>query len=272
MEVRVKVSLQGGHTWEFCCDDGDPMVTGLVSALPGAAIDPTLPPDGLIQLETRSGEKLFVTRSSLVAVAVVAVDSASAPSGSGYGFRGNSRSGAMVPTPFVLLPECFGAAARAALWQAIPGAKSSAIAAGIRELEFSPFPEEAVSDLIVAMEEASAVFALAGEDDRHLDVRLQSVEAGTRRAPTTAAHGDDLLAFLAVLPLEGEGSVFGAMELADQITTESSRPGSVRDVTVQQNSILVYPPQAGFLRLTSDLADAIIVSGSLRRGAAVGSS
>src|SRR6476469_8070425 len=57
MEIRVKLLLQGGHGWEFCCKDDDPIVFGLVSALPGADVGGNLPPDGLVQIETRTGER-----------------------------------------------------------------------------------------------------------------------------------------------------------------------------------------------------------------------
>gem|GEM_PF-7012277 len=70
MDVEIEVSLAGGHKIEFVCDENDPLVFGLVSALPGVAIDADLPPDGLIQIEKRSGERVYMVRSSLVAVAV----------------------------------------------------------------------------------------------------------------------------------------------------------------------------------------------------------
>src|SRR5262245_23174945 len=71
MDVQVKLWLQGGHVWEFCCDEDDPVVFGLVSALSGSGAN--LPPDGLIQIETRTGERLFLTSSSLVSVDIVQV-------------------------------------------------------------------------------------------------------------------------------------------------------------------------------------------------------
>src|SRR5271169_4243653 len=104
MEVRVKLLLRGGHGWEFCCNDDDPIVFGLVSALPGADIAGNLPPDGLVQIETRTGERLFLTRSSLVSVEIV-------PVANPLTFLGIRRlatafasfpTAASVPSPFVL--------------------------------------------------------------------------------------------------------------------------------------------------------------------------
>ena len=73
MDVQVKLWLQGGHVWEFCCDEDDPIIFGLVSALPGADLGGNLPADGLIQVETRTGERVFLARSSLVSVDVVPI-------------------------------------------------------------------------------------------------------------------------------------------------------------------------------------------------------
>jgi CBS domain-containing protein len=70
MDVSLRLSLKGGHHWQFVCDEDDPMVFGLVSALPGATLDGSLPPDGLIQVEARNGERLFMSRSSLVALTI----------------------------------------------------------------------------------------------------------------------------------------------------------------------------------------------------------
>ena len=71
MDVQVKLWLQGGHIWEFCCDEDDPIIFGLVSALPGADLGGNLPADGLIQVETRSGERLYIARSSIVSVDIL---------------------------------------------------------------------------------------------------------------------------------------------------------------------------------------------------------
>ena len=73
MDVQVKLWLHGGHVWEFCCDEDDPLIFGLVSGLPGADLGGNLPRDGLIQIETRTGERLFLARSSLVSVDVVPI-------------------------------------------------------------------------------------------------------------------------------------------------------------------------------------------------------
>jgi hypothetical protein len=73
MDVEVNVWLRDGYIWDFCCDEDDAILLGLVSALPGAAAGANLPADGVIQIEARTGERLFLSRSSLVAVRVLPI-------------------------------------------------------------------------------------------------------------------------------------------------------------------------------------------------------
>jgi hypothetical protein len=70
MDVRIRLLLKDGHVEEFCCDEDDSILFGLVSALPGAEVDANLPPDSLIQIDARGGKRIVLTRSSLVAVQV----------------------------------------------------------------------------------------------------------------------------------------------------------------------------------------------------------
>jgi hypothetical protein len=44
-----------------------------VWALPGANAGTNMPPDGLIQMEAKSGERLFLARLSLVSVEIIPV-------------------------------------------------------------------------------------------------------------------------------------------------------------------------------------------------------
>ena len=70
MDVTVRLLLKDGHVEEFCCDEDDSILFGLVSALPGVEAGANLPPDGLIQIDARGCKRLVLTRSSLVAVQV----------------------------------------------------------------------------------------------------------------------------------------------------------------------------------------------------------
>src|SRR5262249_54515338 len=106
MDVQVKLWLQGGHVWEFCCDEEDPVVFGLLSALPGADTGANLPPDGLIQIETRTGERLFLTRSSLVSVDIVRVtDEMQLLGAKRLAAPSSGSSDQASPAPFVLVAD-----------------------------------------------------------------------------------------------------------------------------------------------------------------------
>jgi hypothetical protein len=70
MDVQVRLLLKDGHVGEFSCDENDAILYGLVSTLPGAKAGASLPSDGLIHIEARSGQRLYLTRSSLVAVQI----------------------------------------------------------------------------------------------------------------------------------------------------------------------------------------------------------
>ncbi|HEY4253066.1 MAG TPA: 2OG-Fe(II) oxygenase [Roseomonas sp.] len=73
-KLRVRLLMGAGHVREWTCDAGDPLIHGLLSALPGASLDPGLPPDGLIQINAGAGQRLFITRSSLVAIEIDDID------------------------------------------------------------------------------------------------------------------------------------------------------------------------------------------------------
>ena len=99
MDVQVKLWLQGGDVWEFCCDEDDPTVCGLLTALPGARTE-NLSPDGLIQVATREGERRFFARSTLVAVEIVPISRGSHFAGLDEGSDPNKRHLART-SPFI---------------------------------------------------------------------------------------------------------------------------------------------------------------------------
>src|SRR3974377_92201 len=145
MEVNLKLLLQGGHVWDFCCSDDDPIVFGLVSALPGADIAGNLPPDGLVQIETRTGERLFLARSSLVSVEIV-------PVANPLSFLGIKRlatpsaslpTGASVPSPFVLTNDVLPDDVHLALVAHVLSQDAGAVRSlnGMRELDLAPLEE-----------------------------------------------------------------------------------------------------------------------------------
>jgi hypothetical protein len=263
MDVSVKVSLQGGHVWEFVAEAGSPMISGLVSALPGATVDPSLPPDGLIQLEAKSGEKLFVTRSSLVAVSIVELDSQGRRLASAKpGFAGASS-----PAPFVFFPDCFATATLANLQAASSIANSSSLAAAISEILLDRLPIDVERALSNAIDKSLVTFGIDASDAaRHLDLRVLQVDDASN---VTLRAVKAIVAFVVLLPLTKEAKVFGSINLQDQLA-DGTRVEGARQVSLEANSLLIYPGTVatGALRLTG--GQAVILEGALYEGEAVG--
>lgn len=173
MDVRIKLSLAGGHSWEFVCDEDDPTVSGIVSALPGANVDAALPPDGLIQVESRSGERLFLTRTSLVAVSIQRL---SPPDEAVDGdARRRLRPADFVRLPDLLSPQLIGEIVPPGTTAAVPGAVPGAAT----ELELPTLASSVVDLLIAVAAQAAGDLGLEVEGPSHLDVRLFSALAGS---------------------------------------------------------------------------------------------
>lgn len=103
MDVNVKLMLVGGVTWPFQCDADDPILAGLVSALPGAAGQGGSPTDGLIQVRSRSSS-LYVPRSSILAVEIEGLEAAvGTPPTQHPRSLPQVPSGMAVPAPMVLV-------------------------------------------------------------------------------------------------------------------------------------------------------------------------
>jgi hypothetical protein len=244
------------------------MVTGIVSALPGAAVDPALPPDGLIQLQSRSGEKLFVTRASLVAVSITEIGEhlAALPDD-------GQRPGTCIPCPFVLLPDCLKPEAREAVAAAMLAAPRATTGPGLWDIDLDELPFRAARDLADAVDEARRSFPAAmAVEEQHLDLTILRAEAGVRDVPLPAPVADELLALVVVLPA-AEGTMTAAVELADLIAGNNPEAFvPTRGIAFKSNTLLVCPPDRirGPLRLNVD-TDAAVIVGSLRRGAALAS-
>src|SRR5262249_55585226 len=73
---------------------------------PGADSAAKLPPDGLIQIETRTGERLFLTSSSLVSVDIVRItDEMQLLAAKRLAAPSSGSSCQSTPAPFVLVPN-----------------------------------------------------------------------------------------------------------------------------------------------------------------------
>ena len=260
MDVLVRVALQGGHHWEFSCDEGDPMVTGLVSALPGAAVDPSLPADGLIQVESRTGERMFFTRTSLVSVTIVrpvthATSVLSAQAGGGW-------PGARFPSPFALIPHCLDDATVAALQTTVAASPVSTPQA-ICEVDLDRLPLNAADQLVAVVAEAGKMLGVRSADDTHLDIKLYQCHSGEAPEFASPVSERTILHFVVLWPAQEPNRISGSIQLYDRLI-ETSEP-SGRTVDLQPNVALLFPAgtRHGALQLEAG-APALVLIGTLR--------
>jgi len=181
MDVSVRLSFSGGHVWEFVCEDDNPMVMGVVSALPGAGVDANLPADGLIQVENRAGERLFFPRTSLVGVAIRALPGSVAASPLSTG------------APFVLFPD---AIASDAVTQ-ILGERGALMPGGQDEFDPLELPDAVTAVLMSAAAQSAAAFAITTGEPTHIDLRL--LRAAADRAIMLPERPNALLDLVAVV-------------------------------------------------------------------------
>jgi hypothetical protein len=262
MHVSVRVALREGHVWEFICDDGDPILTGLVSALPGASTDANLPPDGLLQVESRSGERIFVSRQSLVSITIRELGPAGAP-------NGMLRRGAITPAPFFILPDCMEDNVVAHLSSAAGEAMRSLAATGVKQIQLHTLPTTVSVGLAAAVAEARKVLAPTEElkPDLILKIYLIDVDA---QPPPIESNTLDLFSFVLILN-DGGYARPSAIVALDDIFLSGRDDNSIsepRIVTLASNSLLAFTFSTQrvpiVLRRTEDCGTAIFVSGSLR--------
>lgn len=266
MDVDVRVSLQGGHVWEFACDEDDPILVGLVTALPGASADSALPPDGLIQVDSRSGDRIYFTRTSLVAVSI------SKSRHGGTTMPPSVAAGSALPS-FLLCGDFLGKEERDLLAGLFDKPDpSSGAGRPAYEVEPAQLPAPVTSALVGAVDRACRGLGVTNQHDTHLDVRfwLTSSEAHSLPARPDNASPSDLLQFMFHLPLArgGIGCARAVFAAADT-DRGSSKPTSVQ---VEANQLLAWRT-AENPRLEFDWRggeSALVVSGALRGGAADG--
>jgi SM-20-related protein len=278
MEVQVKLLLRGGHVREFCCQDSDPIVFGLVSALPGADVAGNLPPDGLVQIETRTGERLFLTRSSLVSVEIV-------PVADPLKFVGTKRlkgvlasipPGASVSSPFVLtndaLPDEVHAALVAHVLSLDAGAPRSRNE--MVELGLGPLEEPLAKALRSQMAQAGAILGVPDQVEVELQFRVFAI--GDTQAVSWDANPADLLHMVYHFHQQPRGFTGGGVRLFDRRTESGMRHAttSFRDVEIGDNNLLIFPEHVVSAGLpvrcsTRAFADGLfVIHGTLRRGIA----
>jgi hypothetical protein len=281
MDLQVRLSLQGGHVWEFCCDEDDPIVFGLVSALPGAYAGGNLPADGLIQVEAKSGERLFLTPSSLVSVELI-------PIVDDMTFRGvrrltasaTSLPGGSTPSPFVLTPDILPSDGRKALVEHALSQEDSPTGTlnggqgGVRELGFGSLEQTLVKAFDFHLAKSRAALAVSDPGEAHIHCRLFAINDGG--AVTLDMNGDDLLCFVYHIHKQPKKFAGGGVRLFDGRVDEGARRAitGFRDLEVDDNALLTFPGHVVSAGLpvrcaTRAFADGLfVICGALRRGPA----
>jgi hypothetical protein len=250
MDVAIKLSLSGGHSWEFVCDEDDPMVMGVVSALPGATVDASLPADGLVQVESRGGERLYFSRTSLVSVAIRQMPSA--PNADKAG------SLPLLPPRFLLLPATLPGQAAASVLSVPdldglphppPGAQD--------EIDPQALPEGVVEGLVAAAARGVMALDLEPAGGTHLDMRLIRLGEGASFALPWHEGAEVLLEMLVVVTAP-DGF---AVRLADD--------GPGRHLDLAEGDVLLVPPfgQGGAIGADGPVSpSAVLLAGRLCRG------
>lgn len=254
MDLSIKLSFAGGHSWDFVCDEDNPLVAGVVSALPGAMVDQNLPPDGLIQVENRGGERLFFSRSSLVSVAIQRLPpkEASPAPATPLGDEG----------AFLLLPRAFGASTIEGLLT-LPEFQAGGMARQDAPFDLPSLPDAAVDILVAAA--AGSASALGVETDQPTQLDVQGVSTAGSALPQRSGC---LLSMLAVLAAPG------GVAVADADSGEG-RAGSAgpsrRVLHLLEGDLLMISPAAGELTVRPNGEGTVaLLSASLHLGSGSG--
>jgi SM-20-related protein len=240
MDVVVKLSLQSGHKWEFCCDQDDPIIIGLMSALPGADLGSNLPVDGLIQLETRTGERLFLTRASLVAISVVPVNDHSELFTDKFLVTTvKTESQASKPASFVMVPDALPSEVhRALIDQTLSYGAREQLKNGICELSLGGLDQPVTRALQRHLNESLAHFGISESPEIPLQIRLVALgNGGSISWEKESKEGLSLVYHFHKHPRAFTG---GGVRLFDSKGGANDR-ATFRDVEISNNAALIFP-------------------------------
>jgi len=242
MDVLVRLSLQGGHKWEFCCEKDDPIIIGLMSALPGADLGGNLPADGLIQLETRTGKRLFLTRFSLVSMSIVPVTDEILSSN----FLTTSlkrQSEASKPASFVLVTDALPAEVHRILTEqtlACETAKQDEATNTTRELSLGALHESVAKALQLHIERYLATLGITESCERHLQLRLFAI--GNGGSISWEMEPEETASLVYHFHQDPKAFKGGGVRLFDgTIKNDVYGRATFRDVEIKDNTALIFP-------------------------------
>jgi hypothetical protein len=235
--------------WEFCCDEDDPVLFGLISALgPAAGSSNGLLPDGLIQLNTRKGERLFLTPSSLVSVDVAPINDAVqlidtnrlvTPSPKPADSLSNPAVFALVPN--ALPDEIHRSLVRHALAQ--EDAAQHKVQNGICELSLIPLEPMLTRAFRSHVDQSRTKLNLPATSQTSLHLGLFAIRDGG--SITWSTEPDEILSLFYHCHKQPRAFTGGGIRLFDSIIENgvSGAGTTFRDVAIEDNSVLIFPSQ-----------------------------
>jgi hypothetical protein len=248
MDVVVRLSLQGGHKWEFCCQEDDPIIFGLMSALPGADLGGNLPADGLIQLETRTGERLFLTRSSLVSISIVPVtDQSQLLHGNFLATSVKVQTEASRPASFVMVADALPTEVHRALTDqtvAYAAPTQDQGTSKIRELGLGTLREPVAKALQFHLDRSLAQLGISESPEMRLELGLFAVGDGASIA--WEKKPSETVSLVYHFHKDPKGFTGGGVRLFDcAIKDGGSARAAFRDLEISDNCALVFPGEVG---------------------------
>ncbi len=262
---------------EFRCDENDPILSGLMSALPGSGTAANLPPDGLIQIENSTGTRLFLTQNSLVSLSVAPFNhDLRHPDSDVGGTSTASTRGPTSPAPFVLIPSALPSELhRVLIGHALAQeAEVQQAQEGICELSLTTLEEALTEAFRSQIDKAHATFRIPDLWDASLQIGLFAI--GDGKAPSFDTTGDQLVSLVYHCHKQPKRFTGGGLRLFDyQIAHGVSCAASAfRDLEIDDNCLLMFPGNAVGAGLpvqcsTAAFADSLFaVSGAVRRAQA----
>ena len=277
MDVQVRLSLQGGHNWDFCCDEDDPIVFGLVSSLSGSNMVGHGPADGIIQVQTRTG-RFYIARASLIGVEVTPIANVAGDKKSqrfampSAGFVG----GMAAPSPFVLASGILSNDVHHSLLEHALG-QSAAKAEGSEDfirLDLGSIKKDVESAFRACFEKARAAFDLAA--DEAFDMEVEMFALGNAQALPTPSRQSDVLSLIYQFHNSPSAFTGGGVRLFDGQTDHGMTRASdtFRDLSIKDNALLILPSSVISAGLpvycpTRAFADGLFaIRSTMRKGAA----
>ena len=243
MIVELTVMLSGGHRVSLPCDDGDPSVLGVIAALPGANVSVEMPADGLIQIGSRDGRRLFVTRQSLVGVELRDLPNESAE------VRGAAHSGAL-NAQTTIIPDRTSEPAPAVMFDTFlePSVLES-LRAG-NETGQSAVALEATQAIAEAIRRSRSVLGLPETLATELELKLMTGSKGTLAWPSEAPSDDEDLqrALVCALSIADHAGDPPCLRLHDRAVQGAQwvRGRGYRDIPLAANLLTIFPGNVHF--------------------------